>query len=207
MAASADGCESVVAVDCFCPHPQNYTTAFLACLGTCPPATCLTPSAGASAAPLGCPSEVPSAEALVEQFCAAAATPTSMSFASECERERNRPAHLQLRGTTSNAAARATGNAGFGVPLVSLALAGAGVLAGTLAAYHLLSVLHAALCLVPYPTPSHSRSRFILPGPTFFLTPVIAYLSRIVILLHCLPAAYPCISALPIFAPPHPPPP
>ncbi|KAJ7640022.1 hypothetical protein DFH06DRAFT_1430639 [Mycena polygramma] len=42
---------------------KNYTSTFL---------TCLT----------ACPSEVASAEALVEQFCAAAATPTSLSFAS-----------------------------------------------------------------------------------------------------------------------------
>ncbi|KAJ7606470.1 hypothetical protein DFH06DRAFT_1149935 [Mycena polygramma] len=58
----------------FLSPPQNYTTAFLACLGTCSPGTCLTASAGASGAPLGCPSDVPSAEAQVEQCCAAAAT-------------------------------------------------------------------------------------------------------------------------------------
>ncbi|KAJ7024660.1 hypothetical protein C8F04DRAFT_1131001 [Mycena alexandri] len=62
-AAGAAGCESEVAVNCFCATPKNYTTAFLGCLTTCP-------------------SEVASAEALVEQFCAAASTPTSLSFAS-----------------------------------------------------------------------------------------------------------------------------
>ncbi|KAJ7920228.1 hypothetical protein B0H13DRAFT_2425729 [Mycena leptocephala] len=63
VAAGADGCQSLAAVDCFCPNPANYTSAFLGCL-------------------TGCPSEVASAEALVQKFCAAAATPTSLSFAS-----------------------------------------------------------------------------------------------------------------------------
>ncbi|KAJ7920229.1 hypothetical protein B0H13DRAFT_1987417 [Mycena leptocephala] len=63
VAAGADGCQSLAAVDCFCPNPANYTSAFLGCLTSCP-------------------SEVASAEALVQKFCAAAATPTSLSFAS-----------------------------------------------------------------------------------------------------------------------------
>ncbi|KAJ7155265.1 hypothetical protein C8R46DRAFT_438179 [Mycena filopes] len=62
-AASAAGCESEVAFDCFCATPKSYTTAFLACLTTCP-------------------TEVASAEALVGKFCAAASKPTSLSFAS-----------------------------------------------------------------------------------------------------------------------------
>ncbi|KAF8145531.1 hypothetical protein K438DRAFT_543946 [Mycena galopus ATCC 62051] len=63
LAVSADNCMSLVAVDCFCPDPKPYTAAFVSCL-------------------TGCPSEVASAEALVEQFCALAATPTSLSFPS-----------------------------------------------------------------------------------------------------------------------------
>ncbi|KAJ7077617.1 hypothetical protein C8R44DRAFT_825960 [Mycena epipterygia] len=62
-AAGAATCSSEVAVDCFCPNPQNYTSTFVACL-------------------TACPSEVVSAEALVEQFCAAASKPTSLSFPS-----------------------------------------------------------------------------------------------------------------------------
>ncbi|KAJ7182292.1 hypothetical protein C8R43DRAFT_966654 [Mycena crocata] len=63
IAASAAGCTSEVAVDCFCVNPQPYTTSLLTCLGPCP-------------------EQVSSAEALVQQFCAAAAQPTSLSFGS-----------------------------------------------------------------------------------------------------------------------------
>ncbi|KAF8216471.1 hypothetical protein K438DRAFT_1797263 [Mycena galopus ATCC 62051] len=63
VAVSADNCTSLAAVDCFCPDPIPYTKAFVSCL-------------------TACPSEVASAEALVEQFCAVAATPTSLSFPS-----------------------------------------------------------------------------------------------------------------------------
>ncbi|KAJ7658853.1 hypothetical protein DFH06DRAFT_1131134 [Mycena polygramma] len=64
MAVNADGCEGVAAAaDCFCPHPAPYVTSFL---------TCLT----------AYPSEGPATEALVERFCAAAATPTSVRFGS-----------------------------------------------------------------------------------------------------------------------------
>ncbi|KAJ7640025.1 hypothetical protein DFH06DRAFT_1302100 [Mycena polygramma] len=140
MAASADGCESVAAVDCFCPQPKNYTSTFL---------TCLT----------ACPSEVPSAEALVEQFCAAAATPTSLSFASfnPSATPSSLSTSLSVSGsksgsasrsgtgssasqtapssaaTTSNAAAAVRGMGMGGVPLLPLALMGAGMLMGALA--------------------------------------------------------------------------
>ncbi|KAJ7346353.1 hypothetical protein DFH08DRAFT_1008550 [Mycena albidolilacea] len=60
-AVGADGCMSEAAVDCFCPNPKNFTAPFVACL-------------------TACPSEVPAAEALIQSFCAAAATPTSLSF-------------------------------------------------------------------------------------------------------------------------------
>ncbi|KAJ7150127.1 hypothetical protein C8R43DRAFT_498087 [Mycena crocata] len=63
MAASAAGCASEVAVDCFCVNPRPYTASLLACLGPCP-------------------DQLLTAEGLVQQFCAAAAAPTSLSFGS-----------------------------------------------------------------------------------------------------------------------------
>ncbi|KAJ7777663.1 hypothetical protein DFH07DRAFT_12834 [Mycena maculata] len=68
VASSDAGCESIAAEDCFCTSTaaKTYTSAFLACLAACP----------------STPSAVVSAEGLVEQFCAAAATSTSLSFAS-----------------------------------------------------------------------------------------------------------------------------
>ncbi|KAJ6487021.1 hypothetical protein C8R45DRAFT_1098262 [Mycena sanguinolenta] len=50
-ATEADNCAGLASVDCFCVNPGPYTTALLACL-------------------TACPSEVASAEALVEKFCA-----------------------------------------------------------------------------------------------------------------------------------------
>nr|GAT43556.1 predicted protein [Mycena chlorophos] len=63
MAAAADGCVSEVAVDCFCPSPRTYTSAILSCMQACP-------------------DEITTAESIVESFCAAASTSTSLSFAS-----------------------------------------------------------------------------------------------------------------------------
>ncbi|KAF7362913.1 CFEM domain-containing protein [Mycena venus] len=89
VAASADGCVSLAAVDCFCPNPKNYTTAFLGCLNACP-------------------SEVASAEALVEQFCAAASKSTSLSFASFTPSSSASVSGSSVSGSSNSASASAT---------------------------------------------------------------------------------------------------
>ncbi|KAJ7448752.1 hypothetical protein FB451DRAFT_760454, partial [Mycena latifolia] len=65
LATAAANCSSEVAVNCFCvaPNAKPYAKALVSCL-------------------TACPTEVASTEALVEQFCAAATKPTSLSFPS-----------------------------------------------------------------------------------------------------------------------------
>ncbi|KAJ7875302.1 hypothetical protein B0H14DRAFT_3859505 [Mycena olivaceomarginata] len=137
QAVGADGWMSEAAVDCFCPNPKNFTAPFVACL---------TP----------CPSEVPAAEALVQSFCAAAATPTSLSFppftpsasASSLSNSNSKsgsgtgsstapPSSAATSPSTSawtspNAAMRLRMRGEGGPPLLQLGVSAAGVLLGAL---------------------------------------------------------------------------
>ncbi|KAJ7866265.1 hypothetical protein B0H14DRAFT_2733260 [Mycena olivaceomarginata] len=131
QAVGADGCMSEAAVDCFCPNPKNFTAPFVACL-------------------TACPSEVPAAEALVQSFCAAAATPTSLSFPPfTALRFRLFAVKLKLQfkyrapelgcdepstsaSTSPNAAMRLRVRGEGGLPLLQLGVSAAGVLLGAL---------------------------------------------------------------------------
>ncbi|KAJ7073172.1 hypothetical protein C8F01DRAFT_269827 [Mycena amicta] len=120
MAAAQDGCESEVAVDCFCPNPKNYTTALLVCMQSCP-------------------DEVSTAEAIVESFCAVAATSTSLSFASFTPSSSSGSESITSSGsttapTTTSASASTSpspSSSGSAGRRVGTSLSGVGVALGT----------------------------------------------------------------------------
>ncbi|KAJ7152379.1 hypothetical protein C8R46DRAFT_1121160 [Mycena filopes] len=115
IAASAAGCESEVAVNCFCAAPKNYTTTLLACLNG---------NGGGDV----CPGEVNTAESLVEQFCAAASKPTSLSFASftpSSARSSSAPSGSNSAASTSSATSPpSVSPSGSGAPNGSSSIAG-----------------------------------------------------------------------------------
>ncbi|KAJ7081992.1 hypothetical protein B0H15DRAFT_853101 [Mycena belliarum] len=135
VAAGAAGCGSQVAVDCFCHGTavSSYIRAFQGCLQTCP-------------------TEVASAQALVEQFCAASSPSTSLSFPSftasaSSSASRSSGSSLSPSGSgsasvtapASSSAASSTTSSNsavvahpLGLPLRSAALGLAGALIGVL---------------------------------------------------------------------------
>ncbi|KAI9063962.1 hypothetical protein FKP32DRAFT_653534 [Trametes sanguinea] len=62
LAVSQDGCTSLVDVNCYCRNTTNFTSGLVACISS------------------QCSGDLASAESIVEQFCARAATSTFLSF-------------------------------------------------------------------------------------------------------------------------------
>ncbi|KAI8968831.1 hypothetical protein BD414DRAFT_503677 [Trametes punicea] len=62
LAISQDGCNSIVDVNCYCTNTTRFTSGLVACIST------------------QCPGDLASVESISEQFCARAATSTSLSF-------------------------------------------------------------------------------------------------------------------------------
>ncbi|KAK7058122.1 hypothetical protein R3P38DRAFT_2844453 [Favolaschia claudopus] len=160
QATAADGCASFVAVDCFCPNPEPYMAALLACLANAtlasqssshsslPLSSASRPSSASAAAPSAssCIDPLPDAASIVNQFCALAAVSTSLSFpaslpplqslsfsfsGSHSGSATAPPQQSQSGSQTPNAAGgMRIGGGGGWIGMGGVAVVGAGLLAG-----------------------------------------------------------------------------